>query len=199
MASATGGGRSPPCSAEEGLVITTVGSASRSLQAMAKTSAILNGLRVSVIMRTFSPFLTWVHTSTNFVAQFVGDNNAWSGKILKCQGAIAELETANGTVFRTQIKQPLETDTPVDLFLRPEAMLIQPDSGIPDLNRFEVVVKAILFDGANSRLLANPLDAETELLVALPQNRQYDYIQVNDKIEVGWSTQSGICFPKNND
>ncbi|MHC4457069.1 MAG: ABC transporter ATP-binding protein [Planctomycetota bacterium] len=136
--------------------------------------------------------------ATNFVAQFVGDNNAWSGKILKCQDSIAELETANGTVFRTQIKQPLEPDTPVDLFLRPEAMLIQPDPGIPDLNRFEVVVKSILFDGANSRLLANPLDAETELLVALPQNRQFDYIQVNDKIEVGWSTQSGICFPKNN-
>ena len=134
--------------------------------------------------------------STNFVAQFVGDNNAWSGKILKCQNSIAELETANGTVFRTQIKQSLEPGTPVDLFLRPEAMLIQPDPGITDLNRFEVVVKSILFDGANSRLLANPLDAETELLIALPQNRQFDYIQVNDKIEVGWSTQSGICFPK---
>lgn len=137
--------------------------------------------------------------STNFVAQFVGDNNAWSGKILKCRESIAELETTNGTVFRTQIKQPLEPDTPVDLFLRPEAMLIQPDPGIPDLNRFEVVIKSILFDGANSRLLANPLDAETELLVALPQNRQYDYIQINDKIEVGWSMQSGICFPKNKD
>ncbi len=137
--------------------------------------------------------------STNFVAQFVGDNNAWSGKILKCDESIAELETTNGTVFRTQIKQPLELDTPVDLFLRPEAMLIQPDPEIPDLNRFEVVIKSILFDGANSRLLANPLDAETELLVALPQNRQYDYIQVNDKIEVGWSTQSGTCFPKNKD
>lgn len=137
--------------------------------------------------------------SANFVAQFVGDNNAWSGKILKCQESIAELEITNGTVFRTQIKQSLEPDTPVDLFLRPEAMLIQPDPGIPDLNRFEVVIKSILFDGANSRLLANPLDAETELLLALPQNRQYDYIQVNDKIEVGWSTQSGICFPKNKD
>jgi spermidine/putrescine transport system ATP-binding protein len=137
--------------------------------------------------------------STNFVAQFVGDNNAWSGKILKYQDPIAELETTNGTVFRTHLKQPLEPDTPVDLFLRPEAMLIQPDPGIPNLNRFEVVVKSILFDGANSRLLANPLDAETELLVALPQNRQFDYIQVNDKIEVGWNTQSGICFPKNKD
>jgi len=75
-------------------------------------------------------------------------------------------------------------------------MVIKPNPGIPDLNRFEVVVKSILFDGANSRLLANPLNTDTELLIALPQNRQYDYIQVNDKIEIGWDKQSGICFPR---
>ena len=75
-------------------------------------------------------------------------------------------------------------------------MLIQPDASLANLNRFEVVVKDLLFDGANSRLLANPLDADTELLIALPQTRQYDYIQKNDKIEIGWDEQSGICFPR---
>jgi spermidine/putrescine transport system ATP-binding protein len=59
-----------------------------------------------------------------------------------------------------------------------------------------VIVKDILFDGANSRLLAHPLDADTELLVALPQTHQYDYIKKNDKIEIGWDQQSGICFPR---
>ena len=133
---------------------------------------------------------------TPFVAQFVGDNNAWSGRVLKYKESTAEIETADGTVLRTKLGKPLEPGTAVDLFLRPEAMLIQPDSGISDLNRFEVVVKALLFDGANSRLLANPFNSETELLVALPQNRQYDYIKENDKIEIGWSEQSGICFKK---
>ena len=40
-----------------------------------------------------------------------------------------------------------------------------------------------------------PLDSETELLIALPQNRQFDHIRVRDTIEVGWDEQSGICFP----
>jgi spermidine/putrescine transport system ATP-binding protein len=133
---------------------------------------------------------------TPFVAQFVGDNNAWSGKISKIDESAAELETTDGSVFRTKLEERLQLGTEVDLFLRPEAMLIQPDPSIPNLNRFEVVVKSILFDGANSRLLANPLNGETELLIALPQNRQYDYIQVKDKIEVGWDEQSGICFPR---
>jgi spermidine/putrescine transport system ATP-binding protein len=133
---------------------------------------------------------------TTFVAQFVGDNNSWSGKIRQCDGTTAEIEIAEGSIFRTKLEKTLQPGTEVALFLRPEAMLIEPDSSISDLNRFEVVVKSILFDGANSRLLANPLNDDTELLVALPQNRQYDYIQVNDKIEIGWDKQSGICLPK---
>ncbi|MFB0505475.1 MAG: ABC transporter ATP-binding protein [Thermodesulfobacteriota bacterium] len=133
---------------------------------------------------------------TPFVAQFVGDNNAWSGRVRQCNESTIELETVEGSIFRTKFEEALQPGTEVDLFLRPEAMLIQPDPSIPNLNRFEVVVKSILFDGANSRLLANPFNADTELLIALPQNRQYDYIQVNDKIEIGWDEESAICFPR---
>ena len=134
---------------------------------------------------------------TPFVAQFVGDNNTWSGKIRETEGSSAEIETNEGFVFKTKIDKTLKPGIEVNLFLRPEAMLIQPERSITDLNRFEVVVKSILFDGANSRLLANPVNANTELLIALPQNRQYDYIQINDTIEIGWDKKSGICFKKN--
>jgi spermidine/putrescine transport system ATP-binding protein len=114
---------------------------------------------------------------TPFVAQFVGDNNAWSGIIRQCDDKIAEIETSEGYVFRTKLREALSAGTAVDLFLRPEAMLIQPDTSLSGLNRFEVVVKDILFDGANSRLLAHPRETDTELLIALPQTRQYDYIK----------------------
>jgi spermidine/putrescine transport system ATP-binding protein len=133
---------------------------------------------------------------TPFVAQFVGDNNAWSGKIRQSDDKVAEIETSEGNVFRTKLRQPLQTGVTVDLFLRPEAMLIQPDESLSGLNRFEVFVKDILFDGANSRLLAYPPQTDTELLIALPQTRQFDYIQKNDKIEIGWNEMSGICFPR---
>ncbi len=133
---------------------------------------------------------------TPFVAQFVGDNNTWSGQIRHCDQKTAEVETTDDRVFRTKIRQQLQPGDEVDLFLRPEAMLIQPDANLANLNRFEVIVKDLLFDGANSRLLANPLDADTELLIALPQTHQYDYIQKNDKVEIGWDEQSGICFPR---
>jgi spermidine/putrescine transport system ATP-binding protein len=143
-----------------------------------------------------SPQNLYNHPKTTFVAQFVGDNNTWSGKIRRCEDTIAEIETGEGNIFRTKLKEPLSPGVEVDLFLRPEAMLIQPDPNLAGLNRFEVIVKDILFDGANSRLLAYPLDTEMELLIALPQNRQYDYISRNDKILIGWDPRSGICFKR---
>ena len=132
---------------------------------------------------------------TPFVARFVGDSNTWTCKVRRFHESIAELETDQGTRFRIKPEQPLQPDLDFTLFLRPEAMLILPDDQIPGLNRFDITVKAILFDGANSRLLAHPLNSTQELLIALPQTRQYDHIQVDDKIEVGWHEQSGICFP----
>ncbi|HWR67736.1 MAG TPA: ABC transporter ATP-binding protein, partial [Desulfomonilia bacterium] len=131
---------------------------------------------------------------TPFVARFVGENNAWSGSVHRCGESNVEVRTEEGLVFRTKAEERLQPGQRVDLFLRPEAMLIQPDPGLPGLNRFDVVVDSILFDGANSQLLVTPLKSRRELVVALPQNRQYDYIKAGDKIEIGWDTNSGICF-----
>ena len=131
---------------------------------------------------------------TSFVSRFVGDNNAWSGVVKAYEKETVEIETPSGQLFRTRATAPLTPGTTVDLFLRPEAMIIQPAEDLPNLNRFEVIVKSLLFDGANSRLLANPLNDDTELLIALPQNRQFDHIRRDDRVEVAWDEQSGICF-----
>ncbi len=133
---------------------------------------------------------------TPFVARFVGENNAWSGRVVRVDDQLMHVETDEGQLFLVKPKQILSQGTKVDLFLRPEAMLIQPDQSLSKLNRFEVVVKAILFDGANSRLLVNLSQSNREILIALPQNRQYDHIRVADKVEVGWDLNSGICFQR---
>jgi len=51
-------------------------------------------------------------------------------------------------------------------------------------------------DAITHAALAHLLETETELLIALPQTRQYDYIKEDAKIEIGWNQQSGICFAR---
>jgi len=133
---------------------------------------------------------------TPFIAMFVGDNNSWSGSVKQVDGDFAAIITNEGNTFQTKIKKAVQVDDPVDLYLRPEAMLIQPDPGLNDINRFQVKVKSILFDGAGSRLLVYPENSTKELLVALPQNRQFDNVKPDDQLEIGWDRKSGICFSK---
>lgn len=73
-------------------------------------------------------------------------------------------------------------------------MIINPDDKWTHLNRLQVEVKSVLFDAANSRLIVTPEHSNKELIVALPQNRQYDHIRTRDFIKIGWDPASAICF-----
>ena len=134
---------------------------------------------------------------TRFVARFVGENNAWTGRVAGIrEGAafLADIETDGGQRVVVSAETPYQAGAAVSLFVRPEAMLIQPDPSLAGINRFPVSVKAVLFDGANSRILAAPTDGGGELLIALPQNRQYDHIGEGDIIDVGWDPKAAVCF-----
>ena len=131
--------------------------------------------------------------ATPFVARFVGDNNVLAGAITESDGDSVAIATDEGHAFRARAHAPLPQGTRADLFLRPEALRIEPaDTGV--LNVFEVAVRSILFDGANSRLLT-ATEADHEIVVSLPQNREFDHIEPGDRIRVGWHPDSGVCFP----
>ncbi len=156
-----------------------------------------------------------------FVAGFVGETNVWSGTLEEASGDAGLVRTDEGAVFRARVAAGLARGARVDMFIRPEAVLIDPDEvscatgdatggatsdvagdgGDAPLpvrgacaNRVQVQVQAILFDGAASRLLTHPEGSRREVMVALPQNRLYDHIKPGDRITVGWDDRAGICF-----
>jgi spermidine/putrescine transport system ATP-binding protein len=141
-----------------------------------------------------TPRNLYAHPRTPFVAQFVGDNNAWHGKVVALQKDLCTVETADGQTFTAVAAGDLQPGGTVALFIRPEAIIIAPDADANPFNRLTVVIKSILFDGANSRLLAAPVDSDKEMMIALPQNRQYDYLKAGDRVEIGWNARSASCF-----
>ncbi|MCA1986330.1 MAG: ABC transporter ATP-binding protein [Desulfovibrio sp.] len=135
--------------------------------------------------------------ATPFVARFVGDTNEWAGRVESCADGVATFCSDEGRTFAARACGGVTAGQRASLFLRPEAMRIEPQAtaGQADgLNLFQVTVKAILFDGANSRILTvTPQDRE--LMVALPQNRRFDHIRPGQDITVGWRPELGLCFP----
>ena len=130
--------------------------------------------------------------ATSFVAQFVGENNQFVGTYKKAQEHCF-LEMENGIKFKALPNSELQDNQRTEMYIRPEAIMINP-SEQSEFNQIPANVKAILFDGGNSRLLVELHDSQKELLVSLPQNRQYDNIKVDDKIHIGWDPSSSVCF-----
>lgn len=157
---------------------------------MSDTVAVMNRGRFEQVG---SPQELYMDPQTPFVAGFVGDNNRWEGTVEEVDGETVLIRTDEALVFRARRKADAHKG-PATLFLRPEAMVIDP-VGTDGLNTFPAVVKAILFDGANSRLLTVTPSGH-ELLAALPQNRAFDHIRPGAEITLGWHPHSGIVFAR---
>ena len=132
--------------------------------------------------------------ATAFVAGFVGGSNRWEGELTEVRGDLGVLRTPCGRDITSRLTEPLTPGAKVQVYLRPEAMLIEPAQSIPNINRLRVKVQSVLFDGGNSRLLTHSSGWESDITVALPQNNLYDHIKSGDEITIGFEHSSGICF-----
>ena len=143
-----------------------------------------------------TPQHLYSNPSSAFVAQFVGKNNKFIAKQRKDENGNFFAETADGHSFKLNRPVDFKDDNFIELYVRPEAIIINPKITKENFNILNVSVKTILFDGANSRLLVVPEDSKQELIVSLPQNKHFDYIKTKDKIKIGWDPEAVVCFNK---
>jgi len=132
---------------------------------------------------------------SSFVAQFVGDNNQFIGKMHKDENGKFQVICNENEKYFIKDSFDIPEEEKTEMYVRPEAIIINPDfEKETGFNIIKVNVKAILFDAANSRLLVIPEGSKKELIVSLPQNRQFDYIKRGDTINIGWDANSSVCF-----
>ena len=132
--------------------------------------------------------------ATPFVAQFVGNNNRFLGRLRREGDGRSFVESGDRNRYCIVMPENARSEDRVEMYVRPEAMIINPGERLSALNRIAVRVKTVLFDAGNSRLIVTPENSGRELIVALPQNRQYDDIRVGDRIVIGWDPASAFCF-----
>lgn len=130
---------------------------------------------------------------SSFVAMFVGDNNKILGTLSKEENGNFYVADSNRVKYSIADCRCCEEGQNVEMYIRPEAIIINPSEDNISFNRIGVNVKAVLFDGGNSRLLV-VTERGKEIIVSLPQNKQFDYIQKGDNITIGWDPASAICF-----
>lgn len=159
---------------------------------MSDTVAVMNK---GVFEQTGSPQELYHRPRSSFVAQFVGNNNRFRVVPARDEnGVLKGRYTERFDFILNGAGCDLEEGVPCEMFVRPEAMVIEPGGDVESFNRMPVHVRAILFDGGNSRLLVIPDGTEDEIVVMLPQTGLYDHIRAGDRITVGWDPGVSLCF-----
>ncbi|MEE9352108.1 MAG: ABC transporter ATP-binding protein [Thiotrichaceae bacterium] len=123
---------------------------------------------------------------TAFVAGFVGESNEFD------VGSYTnnEITTKNGW----KLSKPDLDFQPKKLFVRPESFILSPSSDLEPIERVDIKVKTILFDGSNTKVSAIIKQSNDEVLIALPQNAQFENLQENDEIEAGIHRDDLKCY-----
>lgn len=133
-----------------------------------------------------TPQNLYKNPKTSFVAGFVGDSNKF------------ELEGKQQDSIITKggwkLEKPDLGITPKVLYIRPEALILNPPTELRDIDRFEVTIKTILFDGANTKLSTLIKDSNEKLLISLPQNAQFDELEEGDTLQIGIHREDLKCY-----
>jgi spermidine/putrescine transport system ATP-binding protein len=135
---------------------------------------------------------------TAFVAGFVGDSNRWRGRVETTDGADARVITGDGLtmVATTAGDGGLAKGDPVEIFVRPEAIVLGPDAGGAggSENRLRGRVESVLFDGANSRVMVRHAETGQDIMAALPEAVRITGLARGQDVHLRWGARQAKCF-----
>lgn len=138
-----------------------------------------------------SPRNLYANPTSAFVAGFVGENNSLPVKTVDNPDNF-KVATEMGQEFTVTATEKISGAA--KLFIRPEAVIINPERDNRELNIFDITVQNILFDGANSKILATFKGSQQEIAISLPQNEQFSHISPGDNLTAGVHPSDCRCY-----
>lgn len=131
------------------------------------------------------PEVLYRQPETPFVAGFVGDNNRLRGDLVSVEGELADIRLDDGSRVRGRIAcEGLEPGSRVDLFVRPESLVLAGEAINPGYTGMDARIRTTLFDGANSRVEAEA--AGQTVYARLPQDGSAPRLGENAAVRLAW-------------
>ncbi|WP_366512438.1 ABC transporter ATP-binding protein [Mesorhizobium sp.] len=150
---------------------------------MSDRIAIFNEGRIQQIA---PPAEIYQNPQTDFVAQFIGENNRREGKVTAVDGELCQLALKGGAVVKASIPKPVGAGESRVLSVRPEMIVVGPDAqGLA--NCYESKVREIIYLGDHVRVLL-PFDGVDDLSIKLTHRRAAN-IAVGGTVQFGWKAE----------
>jgi len=138
----------------------------------------------------------YYNPQTAFVAGFVGDSNRWMGTIQQQDSTGIKVETKDGLTFLASATgdAKLNTGDSVEIFVRPESVILTRGEAIKSDNNLTGKVDSLLFNGANSRVIVCDDKSGDEITVTLPQTGEFSDLKIGETLNLSWRLSQAKCF-----
>ena len=138
------------------------------------------------IQQLASPTELYEHPANSFVAQFIGENNTFRGRVLKVNGEGCTVEVDGARIEALAVNIPGE-GAPTTLSLRPERVRIDPpQDGCHNL--FEAQVEELIYLGDHTRARVR-LCGNDEFVIKVPNAEGPPALATGSTIRVGWKKE----------
>ena len=151
---------------------------------MSDRVAIMND---GLIQQVGSPHEVYEEPANAFVANFIGENNSFEGRIESTSGGECAVRLTSGDTVRARSATPRASGEPALLSLRPERLTIDPAlDGIA--NRFSATVVEVIYFGAHNRVRL-AMAGRDDIIALAPAGPRSDALATGETVEVGWSPE----------
>ena len=124
----------------------------------------------------------------SFVAQFIGENNRLSGKVVSLGGGICEVELDGGGTVKALPVNVGGVDSRTQLSVRPERVAIDGEEG-GDANRLEARIEELIYQGDTTRVRLRLACGVDDFVVKLTNTRRQEPLPIGGTIMVSFSAE----------
>ena len=136
-----------------------------------------------VIQQIDAPATLYEKPANNFVANFIGENNALDGTVESVDGDSCQVRLSNGTRVQASVGNVAKVGERTVLSVRPESVQLNVQS-LGCANRLGGYVKEILYQGDHLRVRVE-LAGRREIIVKAPAAQHKHRFDTGDAIHVG--------------
>ena len=137
------------------------------------------------VQQLSSPDKLYEEPVNSFVAEFIGENNRFSGEVTDLSKEKCKVKLDKGEIFANpiSIKSKGEKTT---VSLRPERALINPQNKMD--NNHKGKIEEVIYHGDHTRVRVNLL-GNSEFILKVPNSSANLDIKLGNEINIGWNSQ----------
>ena len=138
------------------------------------------------VQQLSSPDKLYEEPVNSFVAEFIGENNTFSGQVTDIYGSKCKVKLDSGSEIMSNPIRVNSKGEKTIVSLRPERAIINPENNME--NKHKGKIEEVIYHGDHTRVRLNLL-GNKEFILKVPNSSARMDIKVGNEIAVGWDSQ----------